>query len=125
MLLFVLPRFRIAFILSTLCGWMAGILIEGKSVLGVQDMSVVLAVVLLGGAIGALILGTTWKTRCFLFAAFLAYVALLGRLTAFYLHIRGWIVTPELLIPCVLAILPFMLGYNRLEKATSTNVARY
>jgi hypothetical protein len=88
--LFLDPQFRIAFPLSTVFGWLAGILLEGKSVLGVQDVSVVLAVVLLGGAIGALIFGTSWKTRGFLFAAFLPYVALLGQLTASYLHIRGW-----------------------------------
>jgi len=122
--LFKDPRFRIAFSLSTLCGLMAGIFFEGKSLLGEQDMKIVSSVVLLGGLSGTFIKGRSWKAKFILVLFCTTYVALLGQLTACYLHIREFVFLPELSVPCVLAVFPFAWAYKCFGTEDLINVSR-
>lgn len=124
MRLFIDPKFRIAFTICTVSGWVAGILLEGKSILGKAEPNLVLTVIFLGGVAGALAWGSSWKSRAGLFVLLLPYVAVLGQLTAFYLHIRDWVFIPELLIPCALAISPIIIIHMRLTNKNLPDLAK-
>jgi len=110
------PRYRVTFSLSTVFGWMAGVFLEGKALVGEQNLLISLTMVLFGGLSGALMNRRSWQLCLTLLVVCTAYVALLGQLTACYLHFRGWVYTPELLVPCALALLPFVWGHKRFGK---------
>jgi len=106
------PRLRIAFSLNTICGWMAGVLLAGQSLPVEQDLTMVLTIALLGGVVTALISGRSWRTKILILAITTPYVAVLGQLTGFYLHIRSSVFIPELLLPCALAVFLFICTAN-------------
>jgi hypothetical protein len=110
-------RFHVAFTISTVCGWIAGSLIEGKLLLlGKQDTVDVLSVILIGGFLGATIYGSSFRSRAFLLLFCLPYVALVGQSVAFYLSFRNYVFTPELFVPTAFAMLPFYFIYSHFRR---------